>query len=73
VVEEGVSGYVVPRADREAAAGALAQRVVELLGNPELCVRLGEAGASRVMADFVPQAAARQYERAYRRAMAVIR
>jgi len=71
-VEDGMSGYLVPRVDRETAVGAMAHRVVELLQDAELCLRMGRAGASRVMKDFVPEAAARRYQHAYRRAMAVI-
>ena len=44
VVEDGVSGYVVPFDDAEAMAG----RMVRLAESPELRRRLGEAGRRRV-------------------------
>ena len=48
VVEDGVSGLLVPSGDAEALAGAL-QR---LLADEPLRRRLGEAGRARVLADF---------------------
>ncbi len=73
VLEDGVSGYVVPRVDREAAIVAMAGRVRQLLEDPVLCLAMGKAGADRVTKEFVPQAAAKQYEHAYRRAVAAVR
>jgi len=73
VLEDGVSGFVVSRVDREAAAAAMAGRVTQLLEDPDLCLAMGRAGANRVTREFVPQAAARQYEHAYRHAIATAR
>lgn len=42
-VEEGVSGYLAPSGDLD----LLARRVVELLRDPALRIRMGEAGARR--------------------------
>jgi glycosyltransferase involved in cell wall biosynthesis len=44
VVENGVTGYVVPFNDVE----AMARRMVQLARSPELCRQLGEAGRKRV-------------------------
>lgn len=73
VIEEGVSGFMVSRADREAGRVDMAQCVLRLLRDPQLALAMGQAGAARVAEDFVPAAAARRYELAYRRAVAVIR
>jgi glycosyltransferase involved in cell wall biosynthesis len=48
LVEEGVSGFIVPPGD----ATALARRVSDLLSDPALRTRMGAAGAARVAADF---------------------
>jgi len=48
LVEEGVSGYVVPERDNEAIAEALAR----LLAEPERWRAMGEAGRQRVEAEF---------------------
>jgi glycosyltransferase involved in cell wall biosynthesis len=40
VIEDGVTGYLVPPLD----TNALAIRVVELLNNPVLCARFGQEG-----------------------------
>jgi L-malate glycosyltransferase len=44
---------------------ALAAKVVDLLGNPEQCKRLGEAGRRRVADIFSPEAVASAYEDQY--------
>ncbi len=51
-------------------AAAMAGRVTQLLEDPDLCLAMGRAGASRVTRRIRPQAAARQYEHAYRRSIA---
>ncbi len=48
VVEDQVSGFVVPVGDRD----ALASRIDELLREPELRRKMGEAGRQRVAARF---------------------
>ena len=48
VVEDGVTGLLVPPGDPD----ALARAVIRLLGDPDLRRRLGEAGRKRVMERF---------------------
>lgn len=48
LVEDGVSGFVVPAGD----IAALTERLGRLLGDPELCHRMGEAGRAKVEAEF---------------------
>ena len=48
IVEDGVSGLLVPPGDESALAGALAR----LLDDPELRRRFGEEGRRKVEADF---------------------
>jgi len=48
VVEDGVTGFLVPHGD----AAALAQRLGDVLGDRTLARRMGEAGAKRVEARF---------------------
>ena len=48
VVEDGVTGLVVPPRDPE----ALADAVVVLLGDPELRARMGAAGRERFLERF---------------------
>jgi len=48
LVEDGVSGYLLPPGD----AVSLAQRLGELMGDPQLRSRLGAAGRAKVEADF---------------------
>jgi glycosyltransferase involved in cell wall biosynthesis len=51
LVEDGVTGFVVPAGD----AHAVARRVIELLSNPELRRRMGEAGQARAWARFTAE------------------
>lgn len=51
VVEDGVTGYLVPAED----SAALAERLSELLGDPGRGRRMGEAGRTRVAARFGAQ------------------
>ena len=68
VVEEGVTGFLVPRGpDRAATAAALAARVAELLLDGPLRNRMGEAARVRVAERFSPQAAGRKMLAIYRR------
>lgn len=48
LVEDGVSGFVVPAGDVE----TLTMRLERLLGEPGLCRRMGEAGRAKVEAEF---------------------
>ena len=48
VIEDGVSGVLVPPAD----AGALARAIRALLGDPDRCRALGQAAHQRVVARF---------------------
>jgi len=50
IVEHGVSGFLVPFRDIDAAAA----RVAALCRDPALIARMGEAGRSRVARDFAP-------------------
>jgi glycosyltransferase involved in cell wall biosynthesis len=47
-VEHGVTGFVVPRADEN----AVAERIAELLRDPDLRARLGAAGRRRYLREF---------------------
>jgi glycosyltransferase involved in cell wall biosynthesis len=49
IVEEGKTGFLVPKGDVE----ALAQRLVQLLESPALCASMGEAGRLRVQERFL--------------------
>ena len=49
LIEDGVTGLLVPPRDREALAGAIAR----LVADPALRARLGEAGRERTLRDFV--------------------
>lgn len=73
VVQEGVTGFVVPRregAGEDFVEDALATRIISLFKSPDLCLRMGQAGAFRVEQEFSPAAAARQYLQAYQRLIA---
>ncbi len=50
IIEHGVSGYLVPFRDIDAAAA----RIAELCRDPALIARMGEAGRKRVARDFAP-------------------
>ena len=47
-VEDGVTGFVVPRRDPD----ALAQKLIQLALDPELCRQLGRAGRQHVLKHF---------------------
>lgn len=44
LVEDGVSGFLVPERD----ADAIAEKLAALMENPDLCLRMGKAGRSCV-------------------------
>ena len=48
LVEDGVTGYVVPRDDE----ALLVRRLADLIARPELCRRMGEAGRCRAEKEF---------------------
>ena len=56
LVEEGGSGLLVPPGD----AGALAEAMLRLARNPELCTQMGAAGREKVRAEFTIDAEARR-------------
>lgn len=62
LVEDGVSGFVVPAGD----LAALSERLARLLGDPALCRRMGEAGRARVVADYDIAAEAGRLARLFR-------
>ncbi len=66
VVEDGVTGRLVPRGD----AAALAAAASELLAAPERMRAMGRAGRRRVETRFTFAAQAEQYERLFRRLVA---
>jgi glycosyltransferase involved in cell wall biosynthesis len=63
LVGEGVTGYLVPPKD----PAALADRLQRLLADPGLRVRMGEAGRTRIRAEFSVEQMVLRHERAYRR------
>jgi len=56
VVADGLTGTLVPPADPD----ALAEAIRNLLEDPDLCRRMGEAGRRRVVRRFTWQETARQ-------------
>jgi glycosyltransferase involved in cell wall biosynthesis len=61
IVEDGVSGFLVPLGDR----ATLAARTRKLLDEPELATRMGEAGRTRVNERFTIHRMVEQYARLY--------
>jgi glycosyltransferase involved in cell wall biosynthesis len=61
VVEDGVTGFVVPKAD----AGALANAIDRLLSDPELRARMGRAGRTRACERFDWDRSASQFDAVY--------
>ena len=51
VIEDGRTGLIVPPSDSR----SLAERMIELLTNPDLARRLGEAGRQRIHDQFNEQ------------------
>jgi glycosyltransferase involved in cell wall biosynthesis len=61
VVQEGITGFLVPYGD----VAALADRLDQLIASPELRGRFGEAGRARVLERFTQQAMAARYAALY--------
>jgi len=61
LVEDGVSGYLVPPGD----TATLTDRLGRLLSDPELCDRMGQAGRAKVAADFDIRAEAERLARLF--------
>jgi glycosyltransferase involved in cell wall biosynthesis len=61
VVEDGVTGFVVPKGNAEALAGAMDK----LLSDPALRERMGKAGRQRAVARFDWMRAAERFEELY--------
>jgi glycosyltransferase involved in cell wall biosynthesis len=66
VVQDGVTGTLVPPAD----AGALAAALDELLDRPDRGAALGAAGRLHALATFAPESVARRYAGIYQSAIA---
>lgn len=62
-VREGVSGFVVPPGDSK----AMAQRIVQLLNDPEVAFSMGRAGQKIIETEFSLGAQLRQTEELYER------
>ena len=62
VVEDGVTGYLVPAGD----PASMATRIVEVLGNEDLRQAMGEKGRNRVETLFTFEAQAKTYLRLFR-------
>ena len=61
LVEDGVTGFLVPRSDPEALAEAL-QRLID---DPELRERMGKAGRQKAMCEFTLDRMLRETEKVY--------
>ncbi len=61
IVEDGVTGFLVPTGDR----AALASRTRKLLDDPEVAARMGEAGRLRAAERFSAARTIEQYARLY--------
>jgi glycosyltransferase involved in cell wall biosynthesis len=66
VIADGETGYLVAEGNSE----QLARRILELIENPELCVRLGQAGQRRARSLFSRERMAENTERLYERVIA---
>jgi glycosyltransferase involved in cell wall biosynthesis len=67
IVEDGVTGMLVPMGD----APAIAKAVEYLLENPQSAKAMGVQGRKRVLADFTIQTTARKVEAVYRQVLGV--
>jgi glycosyltransferase involved in cell wall biosynthesis len=66
VVEDGVDGFLVPRGDVE----ALAERLAQLAGDPELRERMGAAGAARIPSRYAVERLIDDVDELYRALLA---
>jgi len=69
VVRDGVTGFVVEPGD----AGALAEAMAKLLGDPALRWRFGEAGRETIEAEYSAARMTAEYLRVYEEAIAEAR
>src|SRR5574337_13803 len=65
IINDGESGFVVESEDET----ALAERMLTLLNDPDLCLRMGARGHELALCRFNPDAVARQTVEAYRIAL----
>ena len=65
MVNDGESGFVVESEDET----ALAERMLTLLNDQDLCLRMGARGHELALCRFTPEAVARQTVQAYRTAL----
>ena len=63
VIQDGVEGYLAPARDVD----AMAARALEILTDPELQQRMGQAGRKRALTQFCSSKIIPQYENLYRR------
>ena len=63
IVEDGVSGLLIPPRNAE----AIAEAVIHILAQPEVARKMGEAGRKRVLEQFTPQKVVGQIEEIYAR------
>ncbi len=61
IIEDGVTGLLVPPADSQALSEALKM----LLSDPDLCRRMGQAGRERVLKNFTWRRTAEKMSQAY--------
>ena len=66
VVDDGVSGYLLPVGDVD----AMAERAIEILSNDELALRMGQAGRDAAIGKFAEAKIVPQYREAYERVIA---
>lgn len=71
LVEHGKEGYLVPtKGDDEARAGAIRQRLADLLGDAELRARMGRQARQKAVEGYSWERVAEQVEAVYRRVVA---
>ncbi len=66
VIDDGVTGYLLPVGDVD----AMAERAIEILSNDELARRLGAAGRAAAVERFAEQKVVPQYREMYERVIA---